>query len=558
MRLMATPDDPIGYYDAKERAHALVHDNKAAEAEPLAERITREYPRDGENWLLLGAVKRTLGKHAESAVAHERAGELLHWGSEEDTAAVAAIGYLHAGNRRASLDLLRHHISNGGEMDRTWLYDHKELAPLRTDPEFLEIAGRPDTTGWTRDYGWRRDLDFLRSEVIRLNADYRNNPLPAEFERRHENLKERIPRLSDEEIYVGMNRILAVLRQGHTVVYAPNDSRIPFRGLPFQMYAFPEGIFVIHAAETHRALVGSRVVSIEGVPVEEVLRRINDTQSVDGDNEHLFQGVNLLHSVAYLKGLGIATSSSVRVTLQKPSEAAQTIMVQASLFRETATLVPLEGRETPLFLRERKQVHWHHPLPEHDAIYVQLNAIANEPEESLAQFALRLRSILAESEPNHLILDMRLNPGGSTNSPGYIEFLRTMIGFSLLPDTRLYVLIGRRTYSAAGNLITELEQLADATFVGEASSECCTFYGSPSGVLLPYSRLKGTISTKRWSLSRKGNDFRREMSPDVPVITTAAQHFSGQDAVLATVIRLIERERPADPTGLPTGATAPN
>ena len=172
---------------------------------------------------------------------------------------------------------------------------------------------------------------------------------------------------------------------------------------------------------------------------------------------------------------------------------------------------------------------------------MQLNSVSGEKEETLDQYALRLRALVAETAPKNLILDMRHNGGGSTNT--YAEFVRTMIGFSLMPDRRLYVLIGRRTYSAAANLITELEQLAGATFVGEASSECCTFYGSPSPFTLPYSKLRGRYSTKRWSLSRKGHDFRRELNPHAPVMITAKDYFAGRDPVMETVARLIERDR---------------
>jgi hypothetical protein len=546
--LVAAPRDPVGYYDARAKARTLMGRKKAAEAEPLAERIALEYPRDGENWLLLAEVKRSLAKHLESAAAYEKAGELLWWGTGEDLAAMAAMEHLHSGNKRAALDLLRRHVSGGGEMDRSWIYGHEEFESLRSDPEFLELAGRPDSTGWSRDYGWRRDVDFLRDEVKRLNADYRNSPLPPEFERRYEELKAKVPQLSDEGILVGMNRMLAVLRQGHTSVNAPNDSRLPFKGLPFQMYLFPEGMFIIDAAKEHKGLIGSRVISIDGVATEEALRRINETQSVDGDNQYLLNGVNLLHSIPYLRGLGIAKAAdSIEVAVQKPRQSRRTIRAEASSFRETARLMPLDGVDTPLFLREAKEVHRHQALPEHDALYVQLNAVADEPGESLAQYALRLRAVLADSAPGNVILDMRINPGGSTNSPGYSEFLRTMIGFSMLPGRRLYVLIGRRTYSAAGNLITELEQLAGAIFVGEASSECCTFYGSPSFFILPFSKLRGSISTKRWSLSRKGNDFRREMNPHAPVVTTAADYFAGRDPVMATAIRMIDRSRAAPP-----------
>jgi len=543
LTLLTAPADPLAYFDARKRAAELVNGGRAAEAEPLAEQVAREYPRDGENWYLLGAVKSALKKHAEAAAAFERAGTLLGWGGPAAFAAAAATDHLKAGDRRAALDLLRHHTRHEWNMDRGWIHDDEDFVSLRSDPEFLEIAGRPNTTGWSRDYGWRRDVDFLRDEVKRLNADYRTSPLPPEFERRYEELKRSVPQLSDEQIYVRMNGMLAVLQQGHTQVRALSTTRVPFKGLPFQFWAFPEGIFIVAALEGHQALVGSRLVGIEGVAAEEALRQVNANQSVDGDNEYLFEGTRRLRDAPYLVGLGIARSTeSLQVTVQAPGGSPRSLTVETSPWTASTRLQPLKGVETPLYLRDLEQAHWHQALPAHDALYVQLNQVADERDESLTQYALRLRGVLRDSAPRNLVLDMRHNAGGSTHI--YAEFVRTMIGFSLLPNRRLYVLIGRNTYSAAGNLITELEQLADAVFVGEASSECCTFYGSPSPFTLPYSKLWGRVSTKKWSLSRKGHDFRRELNPHAPVLIRATDYFAGRDPVMETVVRLIEREGP--------------
>ena len=337
-----------------------------------------------------------------------------------------------------------------------------------------------------------------------------------------------------------MNRMLAVLRQGHTEVSTRNDSRVASKGLPFQLWAFPEGLFIIDAAEQHQDLVGSRLISIADVAAEQALRRLNEIQSVDGDNEYLFEGTNRLRSIPYLAGLGIVKSAeSIALVVQKPGGPKRSVTVGTPQYEAPGKLVAPPLVETPLFLRDTKQYHWHQALPEHDALYVQLNGVANDKDETLVQYGLRLRTMFAEAAPKNLILDMRHANGGSTHI--YAEFLRTIIAFSMFPDRRVYVLIGRRTYSAAGNLATELEQLADAVFVGEATGECCTFYGSPSGFTLPFSKLRGRQSTKRWSLSRKGHDFRRELNPHVPVITPAKDHFAGRDPVMETVLRMIKR-----------------
>jgi tetratricopeptide (TPR) repeat protein len=546
LSLLTAPAAPLAYYDARAKVRALIGQERYAEAEPLAEKITREYPRDGENWLLLGVVKRALKKYPEAAAANERAGPRLRWGSDESAAAGAATAHLLAGNRRAALDMLRHYSVAEGNMDRSWIYDDEDFVGLRGDAEFREIAGRPDTSGWSRDYGWRQDVDFLRSEVKRLNAEYRGAPLPAEFERRYEELKQKVPQLSDEEIFVGMNRMLAVLGQGHTQLTIPKDGRLPAKALPFQVYVFPEGIFIIDAALDHKGLVGARLISIEGVPAEDALRRVNETQSVDGDNEHLMFGTQRLRPMPYLLGLGIAKSAdAVRIAVQKPGGAKRNITVGTAPFDAALTLVPPTGARTPLFLRDLKQFHWDQPLPEHDALYVQLNALSDEKDETLEQYGLRLRALLTQEAPSNLIVDLRHNGGGSTHL--YPELLRTLVGFSIMPGRRVYVLIGRRTYSAAGNLATDLEQLADAVILGEASSECCTLYASPSPFTLPFSKVGGRVATKRWSLSRKPADFRREMHPHVPVLITAKDYFAGRDPVMETAFSMIARREAGRP-----------
>lgn len=120
-------------------------------------------------------------------------------------------------------------------------------------------------------------------------------------------------------------------------------------GLPFQMYVFPEGIFIIDAVEQHKNLIGSRVISFEGVPAEDALRRVNETQSVDGKNQNPTNGVFWLHSIPYLQGLGIAKpGKSVEVIVQKPKQSRRTITEEASPLRESVKLMPLAGVETPL------------------------------------------------------------------------------------------------------------------------------------------------------------------------------------------------------------------
>jgi hypothetical protein len=538
------PKDGLAYYETKLRAKKLLAERNP-EAEALVERLVREYPRDPENWLLLGNLKQGLKKYAEAAAAHERAGALWGWDIGSFHGYDAAANHLAAGNKRAALDRLRWLIHENHGYWRAKLYDLSMFEPLRKDPEFLALIGRPDTTGWSRTKGWLYDIDLLRSEIKRVNPDYRHKPFPTEFTRRYEQLKRDVAKLSDEQIFFEMQRMLAVLKQGHLVLWADETAKVPNRYLPLRFYAFPEGIFIIDAEPEHKALIGSRLITIGSLPAEEALRRLAEARSVDGEMQYVW-GTSALAESYNLRGMGaIQSVDAVNLTVQLPGGESRRVSVptlaKAREGRQDRLLAP-QGVTAPLFVRSLDQSHWEQPLADYDAQYVQVNNIRDDKDETIAAFGQRLWTVLDKAKPKNLILDIRHNNGGTTQM--YPELLRTLIAFTRIPGNQLYVLMGRRTYSAAGNFVTDLERLTDPIFVGEASSECCNLYGDPTYVLLPYSKVQGELTAVKWQLSEPG-DRRREMSPEVPVQLTAKAYFAGEDPALETVFRMIAAKRGA-------------
>ena len=149
LTLLEAPEDGLAYYRTLTRARTLFAAGQYAEAETLAEWLTREYPRDGENWILLGRIKARLQKPAESAAAYERAGPIVGWGLWSNARIYAAAGHLAAGNRRAALELLRAEIYENRSVMRHRLYDWPEFAALRDNPAFRDIVGRPERADLT-------------------------------------------------------------------------------------------------------------------------------------------------------------------------------------------------------------------------------------------------------------------------------------------------------------------------------------------------------------------------------------------------------------------------
>ena len=543
LTLLQSPKHAKAYHDLKARAKALVDAGKLAEAEALMEQRTREYPRDPENWRLLADLRWANRNYSEAAEAYEKAGALWGWGIGYANGYMAAASHLAAGDRRRALDRLRWLIKEQHGPYRASLYNWPEFAALKEDAEFLALIGRIDATGWTRERGWLHDIDWLHGEVKRVNPDYRDAPFPAKFTQAYQKLRRDVPKLSDEAIFVGMQQMLATLRQGHLVLWADETAKTPNRFLPLRFYAFREGLYVIGTGAGHEGLIGSRVVAIGGVPAAEVLRRLAASMSVDGEMQYLW-GASRLAETYYLKGLGAAKSADeAELTLQPPTGGQRTVPIATlvkSLPGRQDKLVAPPDVTPPLFLADVDSRFREVKVPEQDGLYVQINNLLDAKGETLDAYGQRLWTMLDRDKPKNLIIDLRHNNGGTTQL--YPNLLRTIVAFSRVSGNQVYVLIGRRTYSAAGNFITDLERLADPVFVGEASSECCNLYGDPTFVLLPYSKVQGELTAVKWQLSEPG-DRRREISPHVPVQLTADDYFKGRDPVLDMVFRLIADRR---------------
>jgi hypothetical protein len=190
----------------------------------------------------------------------------------------------------------------------------------------------------------------------------------------------------------------------------------------------------------------------------------------------------------------------------------------------------------PLYLENVADAYWFKHLPEQQTVYFQFNQVMDKETESLATFARRLRHFLDEHQIQKLVIDLRHNNGGNTYL--YKELVRTIVRFDASNENRrLFVLIGRDTYSAAGNFVVDLERFTRAVFVGEPTGAKPNSHGDESPTVLPYSGLYFLLSSVYWQLSWP-RDSRLWIPPDVPVTVSAEDYFANRDLALEVVLKL--------------------
>ena len=392
-----------------------------------------------------------------------------------------------------------------------------------------------------RDESWRSDLDFLVGEARRVHADPERPAFSPRFEAQAKELREAIPQLSNDQVLARMMRLLAILNDGHTALYGPGpDTTLEFerRVLPFKFYSFPSGLYIVDGAGDWVDHAGSRVLRFGELSAEEVLRRMSEYRGVDNAMTWTWMGPQFyVRMLAMLREVGaIADGGSVELTLLTPEGVERTLTVEGGDHELVRKLRPFPAGtgEVPLYLSNVGANYWMKSMPDRGAIYVQFNQVRDAPLESIGTFSTRLRTSLLGEGATTLIVDVRHNNGG--NNSLVRPLVRTMIEFEMRsPEHRIFVLMGRNTFSAAQNFINHVERWTDATFVGEPSSSSPNFVGEENEIVLPYSRVRGSISNRYWQDSNPG-DNRPWITPDLPVELTADEYLEGIDPVLERVL----------------------
>ena len=431
-----------------------------------------------------------------------------------------------------------------GNRDRTSISSEPDFADLYNDPRFIQLVGLPNNTLMTRDEGLTFDLDYLVAEAQRLHADANRPAFSAAFLNQAERLRSDIPNLGDAEVFGGFMRLLAMLNDGHTALYGPGPDTpldINPKMMPVKFYWFDEGVYIIDDATPNRALLGKRVTRIGDIPVEEVLNRLSAYRGVDNAMTWFWMGPQFyLGQIQMLELVGATDSGDeVQLTLVDSAGKTSTQIVSGGDFDFQRKLRPLpeSSDEPPLYLSRVDDSFWLQPLEDGDALYFQFNQVRNKEDESIEEFAARLANRLAEENPGFLIIDVRHNNGG--NNTLVQPLVKTIIAYEQARDTnKIFVITGRNTFSASQNFINRIEQWTEAVFVGEPSASSPNFVGEETTLILPYSRVRGSISNRYWQ-DAQPYDQRSWISPRLPVAPTAADYFAGRDAALEAVLEVI-------------------
>jgi len=130
---------------------------------------------------------------------------------------------------------------------------------------------------------WREDLAFLRKEMPAHHANLFHEMTRGQFDSALTSIDARLPTLARHQVIVELEKLAAMIGDGHSNVSPWRDSVIAFHTLPIALYWFEEGIIVRAADSAHADLLGAKIVAINGIPIDTVVARIRPLISRDNE-----------------------------------------------------------------------------------------------------------------------------------------------------------------------------------------------------------------------------------------------------------------------------------
>jgi len=416
---------------------------------------------------------------------------------------------------------------------------------FRDDARYKKIVGLADTDKMARDDGWRFDLALLAREVKRKGYNrvprkYTYTEVEAEIKR----ISDAVPKLTDMQISMEMMKLIVKLGDGHSAMQGSRVRPEFCLSVPVKFYLFQEGLFVTAADAKYKDLLGAQVLKYGEHTVDEVMKALDPFVSRDNEMQPKEFAPTLMRFLALANGVGlIPDAKKVSLTIKDAEGKTRTVELSVDATApEVARVLPANwvsypqtlALPLPLYLRNLNSTYWYEYLADSKTVYFQYNNVVNDKAESLAAFTERLFKFIGENPVEKLVIDMRWNNGGNTflNQPLLLALIRNE---KINQRGRLFVIIGRKTFSAAQNSATFFDRFTSVIFVGEPSGSSPNFIGEETPFTLPYSKISVNISNLYWA-SSSPLDFRAWIAPTLYTPPTIEAYKANRDPAMEAIL----------------------
>jgi hypothetical protein len=392
---------------------------------------------------------------------------------------------------------------------------------------------------------WRGDVKLIAERLPAIHPDAFYRMPKASWDSAVAALDSRLPSMTRNQAIAGLMQLVARVSDGHTAINPMYDGAMRLHAYPFELYQFDDGLFVKSAAPKYASIVGAKVLRFGKVSADSAIAAAITTIGHENDwfaREHA-PGRLIFGEV--IDGLGLVEDASrLTLTIEKAGRA-QTVTLDSLVVFTPAGHNPnsgmsregwvdMRGSATALWSKNQTMPYWWEFVPADGTLYVSYRGVISMDNPTNQQFWRGVFSAVDTLAVNRMVIDLRENQGG--NSFYNRQVVRGIIARPKIDQQgKLFVIMSGRTFSAAMNLVQDLEAWTNVTFVGAPTGNATVFFGDHTQVVLPASGLTVNVSTLPW-YPTDPRDRRNFIAPRIYTPMTSADYRSNVDPSMRAVL----------------------
>jgi C-terminal processing protease CtpA/Prc len=401
----------------------------------------------------------------------------------------------------------------------------------------LNVKAYSKDDGMTKEK-WGEDIEHLAKELPKLHPNLFYKITKEDFHKEVEALKKSVPNMNEDEIKVGLYKIISAVGDSHTRLYERSENMFPVL-----TSFFGEDMYVLDIEEQYKEALYCKIVKINNREIKDLIEEFKTVIPYENGAQIKKQIPNIILNPDKLYGLKITDDKDLlMITFEKKDGTQFDIKIKAVSRKEKFALAApkVEKDKLPLYMRNRRMNYWFEYLSDSKIVYIAYNSCRDMEEKPFEDFTKEIFQCIKNKEVDKVVLDMRNNGGGSD---GVLNSLRYEIKnrYEINHKDKLFVIVGRNTFSSALINSVQLREETNATFVGEPTSGKPNHFGAVRGFKLPNSKISVTYSTKHinfsdfYETSYEGVD---SFIPDVIVENSIEDYINNRDAVLEKIINM--------------------
>lgn len=307
--------------------------------------------------------------------------------------------------------------------------------------------------------------------------------------------------------------------------------------LPLHLYWFSDGLYILHTTEENNEILGHQILSVNGVPLKTITDSLStlttkDNQAIIRNTiPKLFPLVQVLECFDFIKGEEIELelmdlNGTKKTHVLKPAEMTR----QNRKMYKPDSLALCYRNERAFFIDYYQTTDNIYYLQYNRCWSKELELQYGNPQNaekmpSFKDFEEKVFQTVDKNSIDKIVFDIRFNGGGnSSQGTEFIEKFAKLLEKNT--NTKIYVILGRNTFSSAILNAMDFKRLTNAIFIGEETSGKPNHFGEVKSFQLPSSGIRVNYVTKYF---KRTDEKVSTISPDIKLEPGFSDFVSGID-----------------------------